>query len=152
MGNKNNKRKSNNCKSNRKSTNQTKTKPVNHNSSNTQKVVNVPNTAKPKEFPNTFPFWARFKKDKKRTTLVIDEQDYINKKNNKKEDGFVHREATHTNKKNYEIIEKNPDKSDSEPMYLKRPRIKPKRMFEPHNKNLTMPEDLKKRYEKNNKK
>lgn len=35
-------------------------------------------------------------------------------------------------------------------MYLKRPHKQPKRMFAPHNKNLTMPEDLRQRYEKNN--
>lgn len=46
----------------------------------------------------------------------------------------------------------NPDKSDPEPMYLKRPAKKPKKLFAPHNKELTMPEDLKKQYEKNNKK
>lgn len=152
MGNKNNKRKSNNYKSNRKSTCQAKSKSANHNKSNTQKVVTVSNKAKPKEFPSTFPFWARFKPNKNRTTLVIKDFEVIDKNTNKSKEYFVHREATHTNKNEYEKISPNPDKSDPEPMYLKRPAKKPKKMFAPHNKELTMPEDLKKRYEKYNKK
>lgn len=99
-----------------------------------------------------FPFWARLKISKKRTTLVIDEEKYLDKKTNKIEDGYVNREATHTYRKDYECIEPNPDRNDSEPMYLKRPSKKPKRMFELHNKNLDMPEHLKSKYEKNNKK
>ena len=72
------------------------------------------------------------------------------------EPGFVHREAIHSNEdgsnvKGYEKIEPNPDPTDKDPMYLKRPSKLPKRLFEPHNKSLNMPEDLKKRYEKNNK-
>ena len=35
---------------------------------------------KKKEMPSTFPFWARVKMDKRRTTLVIDEEDGYNKK------------------------------------------------------------------------
>lgn len=105
------------------------------------------------EFPKKFPFWARFKKNKNRTTLVIDEELVKNKKNNKLEDCFVHREATKQEHKDYEKIEPNPDKDKRPiPMYLKRPRKKPKRMFEPHNKNLEMPQHLIDRYDKNNKK
>lgn len=103
-------------------------------------------------FPKTFPFWARLKIGKKRTTLVIDEDKAFNKKTKKFEDGFVDREATHSYRKDYEEISPNPDPDDSEPMYLKRPTKKPKRLFEPHNKNLNMPQNLKDRYEKNNRK
>lgn len=103
-----------------------------------------------KEFPKKFPFWARLKISKKRTTLVIDEEKYLDRKTNKIEDGFVNREATHTYRKDYEKITPNPDPDDSEPMYLKRPTKKPKRMFEPHNKTLNMPKHLKDRYDKNN--
>lgn len=152
MGNKKNKRKKTNNKTKSKFTNQAKTKPANNSKSNKQKVVNVSNTAKPKDFPTIFPFWARLKIEKRRTALIIDEDIATNKKTNKKENVYVHREATHTYKSEYQEIMPNPDKSDPKPMYLKRPRTKPKRMFEPHNKELTMPEDLKKRYEKNNKK
>lgn len=104
------------------------------------------------EFPKRYPFWARFKVNKNRTTLIIDEEPFVNKKTKKIEDGFVHRESTHSYRKGYQIIYPNPDKSDKEPMYLKRPTKKPKRMFEPHNKDLDMPQHLKDRYSKNNKK
>lgn len=110
------------------------------------------NTANKKTFPDKFPFWARLKISKKRTTLVIDEEDIIDKKTKRKESGFVHREATHTNKKDYEEIKPNPDKTDKKPMYLKRPSKMPKRMFEPHNKDLDMPKHLRERYDKNNQK
>lgn len=103
-----------------------------------------------KEFPKQFPFWARLKIDKKRTALIIDEDMAFNKRTKKFEDGFVNREATHSYRKDYEEITPNPDPDDSEPMYLKRPTKKPKRMFEPHNKNLNMPKHLKDRYDKNN--
>lgn len=102
------------------------------------------------QFPDKYPFWARIKIDKKRTTLVIDEDRVYDKVRKKDVDGFVHREAIHTPNDDYEKIEPNPDPSDPAPMYLKRPRKLPKRMFEPHNKNLTMPEHLKARYDKNN--
>lgn len=102
-------------------------------------------------FPPKFPFWARFKLNKRRTTLVIDEEQKINKKSGKEENLYVHREATHTEKKDYEKIYPNPDKEDKSPMYLKRPRKHPKKMFEPHNKSLDMPDFLKNRYDKNNK-
>ena len=105
-----------------------------------------------KEFPTEFPFWARLKIGKKRTTLVIDEEKYLDRKTKKMEDGFVNREATHTYKKEFEKIFPNPDKDDKEPMYLRRPTKKPKRLFEPHNKNLNMPQHLKNRYDKNNRK
>ena len=104
------------------------------------------------EFPKKFPFWARLKIGKKRTTLVIDEEQVVNKKTHKMEDGFVDREATHSFRKDYEEIFPNPDKEDKTPMYLKRPTKKPKRLFEPHNKNLGIPKFLKDRYDKNNRK
>ena len=109
-------------------------------------------TKNKKEFPKKFPFWARLKISKKRTTLVIDEECTVNKKTNKLEDMFVHREATHTYKKDFEKVFPNPDKDDPEPMYLKRPRKHPKRMFEPHNKRLNMPKSLADRYNKNKRK
>lgn len=108
--------------------------------------------SKKNEFPDKFPFWARFKKNKNRTTLVIDEEFVLNAKTQKKEDMFVHRESTHTYKKEFEEIIPNPDKSDKKPMYLKRPTKKPKRLFEPHNKKLNMPKHLKDKYDKNNRK
>lgn len=105
----------------------------------------------PSVFPDKFPFWARLKIAKNRTTLVIDEEPVIDKKSKKLVDGFVHREATHPDKPgDYEEIYPNPDKDDAAPMYLKRPRKLPQRLFKPHNKNLDMPEDLRKRYEGNN--
>ncbi len=104
-----------------------------------------------KKFPEKFPFWARLKIGKPRPTLVIDEEPVLNKQKHITEQGFVHREATHTKKDNeYEEISPNPDKSDPNPMYLKRPRKHPQRLFEPHNKNLTIPDELQKRYDKNN--
>lgn len=108
--------------------------------------------SKKKEFPKTFPFWARFKKNKNRTTLVIDEELAMNKKSEKEEEVFVHREATHSYRKDFEEITPNPDASDKKPMFLKRPRKKPKRLFEPHNKKLNLPKFLVDRYNKNNKK
>lgn len=112
---------------------------------------------KQKEFPDKFPFWARLKIEKRRTTLVIDEAPAKNKKTKKMEDGFVHREAIHphgdgSNVKGYEKIEPNPDPTDNDPMYLKRPTKLPKRLFQPHNKKLNMPDHLRERYDKNNKK
>jgi len=98
-----------------------------------------------------FPFWARLKIGKNRTTLVIDKDIVKDKKKNEMVEGFVHREATHTENKDFEKIDPNPDKDDKEPMYLKRPRKHPQNLFYPHNKNLDMPEHLKSRYEKNNK-
>ena len=109
-------------------------------------------TKSKKAFPENFPFWARLKISKRRTTLVIDEEPVVNRKTKKTEPGFVHREATHTYKKDFEQVVPNPDRDDPAPMYLKRPRKLPKRMFEPHNKDLNMPETLRKRYDKNNKK
>lgn len=109
-------------------------------------------TKNKEEFPKEFPFWARLKVFKKRTTLVIDEELVKNKKNNRYEEGFVHREATHSRHSDYEKIFPNPDKRDKEPLYLKRPRKLPKRLFEKHNQELEMPKFLKDRYSKNNKK
>lgn len=99
-----------------------------------------------------FPFWGRLRFEKKRTTLVIDEEPVINKKTKKEEPGFVHREATHTDKKGYEKIDPNPDKTDSEPMYLKKAKKTPQRLIKPHNKKMDMPKHLEERYSKNNKK
>lgn len=110
-----------------------------------------------KEFPDKFPFWARFKPNKNRTTLVIDEEQIKRKNSDMVDDCFVHREAIHCGDDNkyvlsgdYEKVYPNPDTSDNSPMYLKRPHKHPKRMFAPHNKNLTMPDYLRQRYEKNN--
>lgn len=105
-----------------------------------------------KDFPDKFPFWARLKISKDRTTLIIDEDKVVNKKNKKIEDGFVHREATSKEHKGFEKIWPNPDKSKNEPMYLKSPRKIPKTLVKPHNKKLDMPEFLKNRYDKNNRK
>lgn len=77
----------------------------------------------------------------------------VKRKNaDKYDDCFVHREATHSARKDYEKIFPNPDKADKEPMYLKRPTKKPKKLFELHNKDLSMPKHLIDRYDKNNKK
>ena len=103
------------------------------------------------KFPSEFPFWARLKINKNRTTLVIDEEYSLNKKTGKEEETFVHRESIHTEKKDYEKIFPNPDIDDPDPMYLKRPSKLPKTLFKPHNKKLNMPEHLKERYGKNNK-
>ena len=105
-----------------------------------------------KYFPKKFPFWARLKISKNRTTLVIDEDFAKNKKTKQLEEGFVHREATSKYHKGFEEIKPNPDKTKKSSMYLKSPRKLPKRLFEPHNKKLTMPQYLKDRYSKNNKK
>lgn len=105
-----------------------------------------------KQEKRNFPFWGRLRFEKKRTTLVIDEEPVINKKTKIEEPGYVHREATHKEKKGFEKIYPNPDKTDPEPMYLKKPKKTPQRMIKPHNKNLDMPKHLKERYSKNNKK
>ena len=106
-------------------------------------------------FPSQFPFWARLKIEKKRTTLVIDEVQAIDKKSKKMAAHFVHRETIHpkgdgSNVKGYENIEPNPDKKDTGVMYLKSPDKLPKKLFKPHNRKLDMPEHLKQRYDKNN--
>ena len=125
----------------------TSTKNINNTQINNEKL----SLEKPKkEFPTEFPFWARLKIDKNRTTLVIDEAMAYNKKTKKFEAGFVDREAIHTYRKDYEEVSPNPDEEDTRPMYLKRPTKKPKRLFVPHNKDLNMPEYLKDRYDKNN--
>lgn len=102
------------------------------------------------KFPSEFPFWARLKISKNRTTLVIDEDMAFDKKKGKDVEGFVHRESTSVKHKGLEEIKPNPDKSKKDPMYLKSPRKLPKSMFSPHNKKLDMPENLQKRYEQNN--
>ena len=101
-----------------------------------------------KEFPNEYPFWGRLKIGKKRTTLVIDEDLAYDKKKKKNVPGFVHRESTHSYKKDYEKIYPNPDSSDKEPMYLKRARKLPKNLIAVNNKKLSMPNHLKDRYSK----
>ena len=105
-----------------------------------------------KKFPDKFPFWARMKIAKNRTTLVIDEEPYIDKKRQRLSNRFVHREATHTERKDYEKIFPNPDKTDPKSMYLKRPAKLDQRLFKPHNKRLSMPEHLAQKYSKNNEK
>lgn len=47
-----------------------------------------------KDFPKKFPFWARLKIYKNRTTLVIDEGPALDKQKKEMVDGYVHREAT----------------------------------------------------------
>ena len=44
---------------------------------------------------------------KNRTTLVIDDEPYIDKKSRKISNNFVHRESTHTYKKDFEEIKPN---------------------------------------------
>lgn len=100
--------------------------------------------------PTRFPFWARLKISKRRTTLVIDEDEAFDKQKKKNVPGYVHREATSVQHKGLEEITPNPDSTKTEPMYLKSARKLPKRLFEPHNKPLDMPETLQKRYEGNN--
>ena len=99
-----------------------------------------------------FPFWARLRIGKNRPTLIIDETDIVDRKKQTPERGFVHREATHTQKRDYEEITPNPNPNDPKPMYLKRPDKKPKRLFSPMDKQWPIPENLQKRYEKNNNK
>ena len=127
------------------------------NKANKKKTNTTNNTKKStpakKTLPDKFPFWGRLRIEKKRTTLVIDEDVAVNKKTKKQEDVYIHREATSAKKKKeYEEIKPNPDKDKKEPMYLKRTKRIPKKLIKPHNKDLVMPEELKKRYEKNNKK
>ena len=100
------------------------------------------------KLPDKFPFWARLKISKNRTTLVIDECEAFDKKKQKNVPGYIHREATHTEKKDYEKLDPNPDKTDKRPMYLKRPRKIPKGMVSHHNKKLEMPKSLIDRYKK----
>ena len=106
--------------------------------------------ASKKEFPDKFPFWARLKIGKNRTALVIDEEPVVDKRTEKTVDGFVHREATHSYNKRFTEVTPNPDKSDKRAMYLKRPDVKPKILFKPHNKELDMPDWLIEMYDKNN--
>jgi len=111
----------------------------------------LPETVEKEKFPK-FPFWGRLKISKNRTTLVIDEAPAKNNKTKQIEAGFVHREATSIYKKDREEINPNPDKSKTEPMYLKSPRKIIQKLVKPHEKDLDMPEHLKTRYEKNNNK
>ena len=105
-----------------------------------------------KRFPTEFPFWARMKISKNRTTLVIDDEPIYNKTSKKFTNNFVHREAIHTYKKDYEEIFPNPDLNDPRPMYLKRPAKMNQKLFNPHNKKLSMPKKLQECYARNNKK
>ncbi len=98
------------------------------------------------------PFWGRLKIGKRRPTLVIDEEKVVHKKNKKLVPGYVHRETTHNDRKGYEEINPNPDKTDSKPMYLKGARKLPQTLIKPLEEDFDMPEHLKKRYSKNNKK
>lgn len=99
-----------------------------------------------------FPFWAKLKIAKRRPTLVIDEDMVMDKQKKRFVPGFVHRETTHSEELATETIFPNPDPTDSEPMHLKSPRKLPKRFFAPIDRQMTMPEHLQKRYEKNNNK
>lgn len=124
----------------------------------TKKVINVePNDdEKTEDFSLTtshprFPFWARLKIGKRRTTLVIDEEVRFNNHVKKEEDGFVHREAQHPYKKGALKLDPNPDATDPYPMYLKSPSWLPKYLFMPHNKMLDIPKELIDKYDKNNK-
>lgn len=103
-----------------------------------------------KKFSDRFPFWARLKISKSRTTLVIDEDTVWDKQRHRDVEGYVHREATSRQHNGFEEIKPNPDKDKDKSMFLKPPRKLPKRLFSPHNKNLDMPEYLKERYDKNN--
>jgi|GEM_PF-3517297 len=110
------------------------------------------NVAKNK-FPDKFPFWARLKISKNRTTLVIDEDLVVNKKTERIVDGFVHREATSQYHKGFEEIKPNPDVSKRpNSMFLKSPRKLPKELIKPHEKQMEMPQFLIDRYDKNNRK
>ena len=99
-----------------------------------------------------FPFWAKLKMGGKHPTLVIDEAEAMDKSKQRLVPGFVHREVTHTKNKNHEEIIPNPDPTDPDPMYLKRPDKKPKRLFTALGKNWEIPQHLQQRYEKNNNK
>ena len=112
---------------------------------------------KSNSFPDKFPFWARLKINKNRTTLVISKADVYDHKKKKQVSGFKHRESIHVNesdlmklnkarKKGYERIFPNPDKNDLRAMYLKKPSVLPQSLFKPHNKKLDMPKYLLDRY------
>ena len=103
-------------------------------------------------FPKKFPFWARLKIEKNRSTLVIDEAPAFNTKKKRMEDGFVHREATSKPGKGRELLTPNPLGDFEKEMYLKRPKTLPQRLFKPHSKQFAVPKHLRERYEKNNKK
>ncbi len=141
----------NNAQSNKPTTQANSRTNTQANKSNTQ-ASGHSTLPKKKDFPKKFPFWARLKIGKNRTTLVIDEDKAYNKNKKEYEDGFVHREATHSKNSNYLKISPNPDKNDPKDMYLKRPEKKPKQLFKPHEKDLDMPNILSEMYEKNNKK
>ena len=98
-----------------------------------------------------FPFWAVIVFSKRRPTLVIDEAEALDKIKKKYVPGFVHREATHSYKKSYELISPNPNPQDKRPMYLKKPRKAPKTFFRSINKNYSIPEHLKTKYSKKKK-
>lgn len=118
-----------------------------------KKQKNVPILLIVKNEKQLFPFWGILKVGKNRPTLVIDETaEAYDKQKKKKVDGFVHREATSQEGKNREKVFPNPDPKRTEPMYLKRPSKIPKRLIAPNSNNLSMPDELRKRYEKNNKK
>lgn len=133
-----------------------KKKPTFHCKSKAQKKAIAASYAKKadkkKDFPKEFPFWARLKISKNRPTLVIDEEPVMDKKKKEMVDGYVHREVIHTKSSDYEEVSPNPDKTDKSPMYLKRPRKLPKVLFKPHEGNWQVPDYLRERYEKNNKK
>lgn len=108
-------------------------------------------------FPEEFPFWGRLKFEKNRTVLVIDEVVAPNKKTKKEEPHFVNRETTTKPGKNREEIKPSPDpklraKDKNSSTYLKRPQKTPKRLIRNAKNNWDMPQNLKDKYSKNNKK
>lgn len=117
---------------------------------NYARIANENKVQEKRVFGGKFPFWARLKIAKNRTTLVIDEDTAFDKKKREYVEGYVHREATHSYKSDYDEISPNPDKDDSLPMYLKRPQKLPKYLFAPHNKDLSIPDSLIEKYDKNN--
>lgn len=117
-----------------------------------KKSVEVKKENPEEDKKHLFPFWGRLKFGKRRPTLVIDEEEVVHRKTKQKVPGYVHRETTHNKDKGYEEIKPNPDKTDPEPMYLKGARKTPKSLIKPLEEDFDMPENLKKRYSKNNKK
>lgn len=112
----------------------------------------VDSKSRKQSIPDRFPWWGRMKIAKQRPTLVIDKDKVRNKKNGKVVDAYVHREVTHSFKKQYEKVDPNPDRTDPRPMYLKNPRKVPMGMIRPDNKNWEILRNLRERYAKNNKK
>lgn len=58
-------------------------------------------------------------------------------------DGYVHHEATHAKSLNSEEINPNPNSTDKQPIYLKRPAKHPKNFFRSFNHDWKNPKELK---------